>query len=375
MTMTTQQPNLEPTPKPNKPMTSKSTKPILRPKQAQEKESQLDQLQELLNELRRQEQVLQEREEKLNMREQELLAREKELAQEKPILRPKKSLEVQPTSSVPKTSATVEGPKLKKRLTTSEAESPTSTQQSTKTSSHVQLASGTSIPIPIPAFIPEPATLSPFAAHTTTQTYQSSIPPTTSTFEASEQKAVLPFSFARPPVIPFSPSAPAPLAHSSSTASVPASKPSKTQPSKLKKKKKDISPLKEPGAWLKEHRRGLLTWFAATVGAATLTNYFAYLGREAVANKFAKEANILQSQSIAINADPNRPLRDKLFAEDPCRTGHAYSKIVKQYPAFVRQTPTRQLQVLALDPKIRANINRLALGQKPVTTGVCHLFE
>lgn len=329
-------------------------------------DSQIDQLQQLLNELRRQEQVLQEREEKLNIREKELEAREQELARQRPILRPKnKGLEVRPTSSVAKTvekpKLTVEKPKLKKRhLTTSEV-------SSVAPSKLADSAPG--ISIPIPASTPEPAPM--FAPMPKTQTSQS-FPPTTFTFPEVSEENLLPLAFSfQPPVISFSPSAPAPLAQLSSTASTPASKPSKPK----KKKKENIDFVKQPGAWLKEHRRGIVTWFAATVGAATFSNYFAYLGREAVANKFAREANSLQTQSISINADPNRLLRDKLFAEDPCRTGHAYSKIVKKYPAFVRQTPTRQLEVLALDPKIRKSINRIVIGQKPVTTGVCHLFE
>lgn len=352
-----------------------TSKPILKQKTRDTKtmtktiQNQLDALQGLLDQLHQQEQALEAREQELKEREEGLAQREvalqertRELEQPTPRPRPVKNR----TLEKPLVQRATPRP-VRLLIQTLEETVPT-----TPTTSPVSSVSPLGVPLA------PPPSRSAFSTSKHSRPTSSTPPSPKSSVVLPVMEPVQPFSSFIPSVTPETQPVPFPLVLS--TASKPASQSvlltSEPSPkSKKKAKKKELSPLKEPGAWLKEHRRGIITWFAATVGAATLTNYFAYLGREAVANKFAREANILQTQSIAINADPNRPLRDKLFAEDGCRTVHAYTLIVKKHPAFVRQTATRQLYVLALDPQIRNNLNRIARGQVPVTTGVCHLFR
>jgi hypothetical protein len=107
----------------------------------------------------------------------------------------------------------------------------------------------------------------------------------------------------------------------------------------------------------------------------------AYVSRAPVANELAnrtipvqQKAIVVQLRTLAVNNDPNRKLRDDLIQNDPCGAGYAYQKIVKQYPEFVRQTATRQLEVLSLDPKIRSKVKTLTAAEGLIPTAGCSLF-
>jgi hypothetical protein len=349
------QQNLEPTPKPTTPMTSKPTpKPILRPKPHHQEEppmtqfssikGQLDKLEQLRNDLLEREKALEERARELVQRlEQCLSQKTKELDEREEAL-----------------------DRLEQLLGN---ERPTSEDEATP-----NLLSPTAL---------TPTPTSKQSAPNTSSTTSSS---TTSSATKRPTNSVL-FAF-RPvteimPLVPvpmFTPKIPKPF---NALSFVPSTLPSSTahQPAfsevaaitSPRAQQVQVSFRKSPLAWIAQHKGaigGVIV--SGLVGFST-----AYASRALVANEIAKQTTTLQKEAIHLQAaslDPFRKLRDELLEQDPCRSGHAYLLISNTYETFARQSPAHQLKILGLDPKIRTNINLIAQGQAP-RSGACNLFR
>lgn len=136
-----------------------------------------------------------------------------------------------------------------------------------------------------------------------------------------------------------------------------------------------VSLRKSPLRWIHVNRKTI----ASVVTSGFVGFLTAYTSRALVTGPIAQQSTALQTRSVQIQEaglDPFRNLRDSLIENDTCRSGRAYLMILEQYPTFAEKAPSRQLEVLGLDPKIRQNINILAAGkQLPREAGRCNLFK
>jgi exonuclease VII large subunit len=356
-------------------MTSKAPtpKPILRPKPQHQEiatmtqldsiQGQLDQLEQLRQELTEREKALEERARVLAQRlEQVLSQKTKELdEQEEALNRLEQSLEEEQTNKDAATPSFISNSPTPTSIPTPAATTSSVTQRATndkpKNDDLFALESPTpnlETMLPVSTSFFTLATLLPFSPNVSVPTIAPtpsklpSLPLSNALYATTSQQSYVPApSIAHPPTTP---------------TSTPAS--SQTP---------NLSFRKAPLAWIAQHKGaigGVIV--SGLVGFST-----AYASRALVANEVAKQTTALQKEAISLQAaslDPFRTLRDKVLEQDPCRSGHAYLLISNNYKAFAQQAPSHQLKILALDPKIRNNINLIARGKAP-RSGSCNLFR
>lgn len=347
--------------------TKKVDKPILTPK------GQAAHLERLEERLKKLESALVERERELEQRERELEAREQAVNERE------QTLVQRETQSEP---AKKSAPKKRPKPTTAQP-SLVIADLDTSTSPTVPEATVPNSPKTV-SLTPHPVSNLPITPSVKTETVSALPTFNVPEFSGYASLPISPVIWANPfvletpplenaPASPFTTTAPTPLAPNPSMP-LPASSSEKKG---KKQKKKEISPFKNPLRYILVNRRTIGIGLAVTMFNAGIAGYFAYLGRDVVATRIATQTNAVQRKSVALQAaqlDPFRSLRDKLLEQDPCRSGYAYQIIAKRYKTFAEQTPSRQLEVLALDPRIHSNINILAEGGT-LERGVCNLFK